>query len=66
MSHLNLAIYIFLAVILYFGLGAVFYSPETGFSWLLWFMLATALVLGGIWVLLKREIKKIESKKQEE
>ena len=65
MSHLTLSILIVVVVILYGGLGILFYTPETGFSWLFGLLLATAIVIAGIVFFVRRDLKRLQNKRGE-
>jgi len=62
MSHLTLTIFILVAILLYGGLGILFYTPETGFSWLFGLLGATFLVVVGIVYLVRRDLSRLEKK----
>ena len=65
MNHLTLSILIVVAVVLYGGLGVLFYDPETGFSWLYSLLGASALVIAGIVFFIRRDLNKLRSQERD-
>ena len=65
MSSFNLLVLVIAALALYIGLGVMFYTPETGFSWLLWFVGGTLLVFVIIGYLARRDLMKLAAERED-